>query len=69
MHLKTLGILRHNMDKHWKVEFHEEFLPEFREFSRQVKREFAARVERLQEQGPLLGRPYVDTLKGSDTQT
>lgn len=53
------------MDRRWKVEFHDEFLPEFREFPALVKRELAARVERLRERGPLLGRPYVDTLKGA----
>lgn len=65
MHLKTLGFLKHTMTKQWVVEFHDEFLPEFREFPAPVKRELAARLERLQEQGPLLGRPYVDTLKGA----
>jgi len=53
------------MSKRWTVEFHDEFLAEFREFPEPVKRELAARVERLQELGPLLGRPYVDTLKGA----
>jgi hypothetical protein len=53
------------MRKRWVVEFHDEFLAEFRGFSEPVKRELAARLERLQELGPLLGRPYVDTLKGS----
>jgi hypothetical protein len=53
------------VDRKWKVEFHDEFLVEFREFSVLVKRELAARIERLQERGPLLGRPYVDTLKGA----
>jgi hypothetical protein len=51
--------------KQWKVEFHDEFLPEFRKFPSLVKNELAARIERLQELGPLLGRPYVDTLKGA----
>jgi hypothetical protein len=60
-----MGKSRFDLDKQWTVEFHEEFLPEFREFTAHVKRELAARLERLQEQGPLLGRPYVDTLKGA----
>ncbi|HEY1902461.1 MAG TPA: type II toxin-antitoxin system RelE/ParE family toxin [Terracidiphilus sp.] len=47
------------------MEFHDEFLPEFRELPAFVKRELAARLERLQAQGPLLGRPFVDTLKGT----
>ncbi len=53
------------MSKQWKVAFHDEFLPEFRGFSEQVKRELAARLERLRDQGSSLGRPYVGTLKGS----
>lgn len=53
------------MDRNWKVEFHDEFLSEFREFPAFVKKELAARLERLQEAGPLLGRPFVDTLKGA----
>jgi hypothetical protein len=65
MHLKTLGIPEHNADKPWVVEFHDEFLPEFREFPRQVKKEIAARIELLLERGPLLGRPWADTLKGA----
>ncbi len=65
MHLKTLGIPEHNTDKQWKVEFHVDFLPEFRELSSEVKRELAARLERLRDRGPFLGRPYVDALKGS----
>ncbi len=63
--LKTLGIGEHN-DRMWAVEFHEDFLPEFREFPSQVKKELAARVERLRELGPLLGRPHVDSLNGSE---
>lgn len=53
------------MDRKWEVLFHDEFLPEFRQFPGIAKRELAARLERLQELGPLLGRPYVDTLKGA----
>jgi hypothetical protein len=53
------------MTKQWVVEFHNEFLSEFRGFPAPVKRELAARLELLRELGPLLGRPYVDTLKGA----
>ena len=65
MQLKTLGSREHTMNKNWMVEFHDEFVPEFRDFPALVKKELAARLERLQAQGPLLGRPYVDTLKGA----
>ena len=53
------------MDRNWKVDFHDEFLPEFRQLPVPVKRELAARLELLRELGRLLGRPYVDTLKGA----
>ena len=65
MHLKTLGIREHTMDEKWVVEFHEEFLPEFRQFSVTVRMQVHTLVELLIRFGPQLGRPQVDTLKGS----
>jgi hypothetical protein len=65
MHLKTLGISEHNRDEGWAVDFHKEFKPEFDRYSKAVKMELAARIVRLKEAGPLLGRPSVDTLMGS----
>jgi hypothetical protein len=65
MHLKTLGIPEHNMEKPWKVAFHEEFLPEFRAYSDPVRRQAYSLIEMLTVFGPGLGRPHVDTLKGS----
>jgi hypothetical protein len=53
------------MDEKWAVEFHEEFLPEFRQFSVTVRRQVHVLVELLIRFGPQLGRPQVDTLKGS----
>jgi hypothetical protein len=53
------------MEKRWKVEFHDEFLPEFREFSESVRLQVYALIEILAVFGPQLGRPQVDTLKGS----
>lgn len=38
MHLKTLGIEEHNSPK-WAVQFHQEFLPDFKRFSEAVRRE------------------------------
>ncbi len=51
--------------KKWEVEFHEEFLPEFKQFSEVVRRQAYVLVELLTKFGPQLGRPHVDTLKGS----
>lgn len=62
--MKTLGIPEHNHGA-WKVEFHQEFLPEFRRFSLEVRRRAYSLVELLTMLGPQLSRPHVDTLKGS----
>jgi hypothetical protein len=65
MHLKTLGIPEHNNEEQWAVEFHDEFLPEFMEFSDAVRGQVYSLIEMLMIFGPQLGRPHVDTLKGS----
>ncbi len=59
------AISRNKEKSIWLVEFHEEFLPEFRRFSEVVRREIYAQIEVLATFGPRLGRPYVETLKGS----
>ncbi len=51
--------------KRWQVNFHEEFLLEFREFSDPVRRQAYILIEILEVFCPQLGRPNVDTLKGS----
>jgi hypothetical protein len=65
MHLKTLGIQEHNMNKCWVVEFHVEFAAEVRKFPHAVRGKLKAAAIILSEYGPQLGRPYVDTLNGS----
>lgn len=52
-------------EKQWAVEFHEDFLPEFRRFSEAVRRQVYSLIEMLRTFGPQLGRKQVDTLKGS----
>ena len=49
----------------WSVDFHDEFVPEFRSLHRQVQDEVYAVAHLLKQFGPLLGRPRVDTLNGS----
>ena len=49
----------------WLVLFHGEFEPEFDELPSAVQEELLARAGLLQKFGPELGRPSVDTLKGS----
>jgi hypothetical protein len=53
------------VNKNWDVIFHDEFVPEYRSFSKIVQVELVALTVNLQERGPLLGRPQVDTLNGS----
>jgi hypothetical protein len=45
--------------------FHEEFDLEFQALNEDLQDEFLAHAKLLQEFGPQLGRPVVDTLKGS----
>ena len=53
------------IDKQWEVIFHDDFIPEYRELSETVQNVLVALTSILREKGPLLGRPQVDTLKGS----
>ncbi len=53
------------MKVRWTVEIADEFKPEFEAFDRRVRREILALACVLQEFGPQLGRPRVDTLKNS----
>jgi hypothetical protein len=49
----------------WIVEIGDEFLPEFDQLDEQVRTEILAHSRLLQQFGPQLGRPRVDTLKDS----
>jgi len=49
----------------WTVAFHEGFETEFDALAVEVQDELLARAKLLEEFGPTLGRPWVDTLKGS----
>jgi hypothetical protein len=49
----------------WRVVFHEEFDLEFQALNEGLQDELLAHAKLLQEFGPQLGRPSVDTLKGS----
>jgi hypothetical protein len=53
------------MDVRWAVEMADEFKAEFDGLARDVRREILALARVLQEFGPQLGRPRVDTLQGS----
>ena len=47
------------------VEFDDEFRAEFRAFDLDVRKAIAAYATALESEGPQLGRPMADTLKGS----
>jgi hypothetical protein len=49
----------------WVVQFHDELDAEFLDLSKDVQDAFLAMTKLLKDYGPQLGRPYVDTLKGS----
>ena len=49
----------------WRVEHALEFAPEFEALPNAVKVSIAAITEILQERGPHVGRPHIDTLNGS----
>ena len=49
----------------WEVEFHKDFDPEFDALPDDVQNELLAHALLLEQFGPQLGRPRVDTLKGS----
>lgn len=49
----------------WDVLFHQEFVSEFRLLPQNVQDEVLAHSKLIQAFGPQLGRPRVDTLKGS----
>ena len=49
----------------WAVSFHDEFDSEFDALSEAVQDEMLAHARLLEQFGPQLGRPRVDTLKGS----
>ncbi|HUB46314.1 MAG TPA: type II toxin-antitoxin system RelE/ParE family toxin [Acetobacteraceae bacterium] len=49
----------------WRVEFHPDLEPEIAALAPAVRKELLAHATVLREMGPALGRPRVDTLKGS----
>ena len=49
----------------WAVEFHDDFAAEVASFPDSVRIELLAMARLLEEFGPTLGRPHVDTLAGS----
>ena len=49
----------------WEIDFHPAFDPEYEELAEAVQDELLAQLKLLEQFGPQLGRPRVDTLNGS----
>jgi hypothetical protein len=49
----------------WQIDLHDALLPEVDAMPREVQKALASHVRLLVEFGPELGRPSVDTMKGS----
>ena len=49
----------------WEVDLHDDLVQEYRDLQRDVQDELLAHVGLLEQFGPRLGRPRVDTLNGS----
>ena len=58
-------LLCHIVRVGWDVDIGDEFEPEFDALHEDVRTEILAQARLLQQFGPQLGRPRVDTLKGS----
>ncbi len=49
----------------WEILFHSEFEEWFDEQEESLREAIASALDVLEEEGPLLGRPYVDTIRES----
>ncbi|MCJ8507577.1 type II toxin-antitoxin system RelE/ParE family toxin [Rhizobium lemnae] len=49
----------------YKVKFHADFVPEWKEMQMGLKELVGEVLDHLEDDGPFLGRPEVDTLSGS----
>jgi hypothetical protein len=58
-------IIMHTQSMSWRVLLHPEFDLEFQALAEAIQDELLAHAKLLQEFGPDLGRPTVDTMKGS----
>ncbi|AXA41876.1 type II toxin-antitoxin system RelE/ParE family toxin [Rhizobium leguminosarum] len=50
----------------YKVQFYPDFVPEWKELEMGLKELVGEVFDHLEDDGPFLGRPEVDTLSGSD---
>ena len=59
------NVFKYMIGSDWEVAFHEDFFAEFGTFPAALQDELLAHASVLSKLGPALGRPLVDTLKGS----
>jgi len=64
--LDNICLTKHNDPVPWSADFHDEFVPEYDALAEEVQDELQAIIDVLEQLGPQLGRPRVDTLSGSD---
>jgi hypothetical protein len=62
----NICLLGHTNTARWDADFHDDFAPEYDALAEEVQDELQAIIEILEQLGPQLGRPRVDTLNGSD---
>jgi hypothetical protein len=63
--LDDIFLLVHTKVVAWEVELHDDFVPEYHRLHTDGQDELLAHVALLEQFGPRLARPHVDTLKGS----
>jgi hypothetical protein len=63
--LDNIWLKDHNITVKWIALFHEDFEPEFDALPEEVQDEMLAHAKLLEQFGPQLGRPRVDTLNVS----
>ena len=63
--IEHICVLWHTALVDWKAYFHPRFKAEFDRLPKAVQDELLASLKPLRVYGPALGRPEVDTLKGS----
>lgn len=63
--LDYIWMRSHTRGMTWQVLFHDEFKQEFDAWEKSLRIELVALSKLLAQEGPALGRPWVDTLNGS----
>jgi hypothetical protein len=65
MSARRATALRYTAGVAWEIEYTDEFFVWWETLTQREERAVSAAVEMLEEDGPALGRPFVDTIHGS----